>query len=215
MILLGFADDVLNLRWRHKLLLPTVASLPLLMVYYINYGGTTVIMPKFIRSVVGYSLDIGAIKKSRVNPSSIADSYDLCCCRNFLLHLHGNASSILYKCHQYSGWHQWSRSRTVVGDWLFDHCLQHGRIVGQLERALPSILAILHATVCGHNVGVVEIQQVSDIAFPLNLFSKIINYWFYFVLANYFWNKNRYKCLTLISGFKATLNHKYIRDTPT
>jgi UDP-N-acetylglucosamine--dolichyl-phosphate N-acetylglucosaminephosphotransferase len=67
MILLGFADDVLNLRWRHKLLLPTVASLPLLMVYYINYGGTTVIMPKFIRSVVGYSLDIGKESEFQVD----------------------------------------------------------------------------------------------------------------------------------------------------
>ena len=36
MLLLGFADDVLDLRWRHKLLLPTMASLPLLMVYYVT-----------------------------------------------------------------------------------------------------------------------------------------------------------------------------------
>ncbi|KAH7730359.1 Protein Y60A3A.14 [Aphelenchoides avenae] len=35
-ILLGFADDVLDLRWRHKLLFPTLSSLPLLMVYYIS-----------------------------------------------------------------------------------------------------------------------------------------------------------------------------------
>ncbi|XP_063698398.1 UDP-N-acetylglucosamine--dolichyl-phosphate N-acetylglucosaminephosphotransferase [Culicoides brevitarsis] len=59
MILLGFADDVLDLRWRHKLLLPTVASLPLLMVYYVNFGSTTVIMPNFVRKYIGFSLDIG------------------------------------------------------------------------------------------------------------------------------------------------------------
>ncbi|CAD6999938.1 unnamed protein product [Ceratitis capitata] len=59
MILLGFADDVLDLRWRHKLLLPTMATLPLLMVYYVNFNITTVIMPKFVRSLLGYSLDIG------------------------------------------------------------------------------------------------------------------------------------------------------------
>jgi UDP-N-acetylglucosamine--dolichyl-phosphate N-acetylglucosaminephosphotransferase len=29
MIFLGFADDVLNLRWRHKLILPTMVPLPL------------------------------------------------------------------------------------------------------------------------------------------------------------------------------------------
>lgn len=61
MILLGFADDVLDLRWRHKLLLPTMATLPLLMVYYVNYNSTTIIMPRFIRSILGYSLDIGNI----------------------------------------------------------------------------------------------------------------------------------------------------------
>lgn len=33
-VLLGFADDVLDLRWRHKLLFPSIASLPLLLVYY-------------------------------------------------------------------------------------------------------------------------------------------------------------------------------------
>lgn len=59
MILLGFADDVLDLRWRHKLLLPTIATLPLLMVYYVNCNSTTIIMPKFVRGLFGYSLDIG------------------------------------------------------------------------------------------------------------------------------------------------------------
>lgn len=59
MILLGFADDVLDLRWRHKLMLPTIATLPLLMVYYVNYNSTTIILPKFARSLFGTSLDIG------------------------------------------------------------------------------------------------------------------------------------------------------------
>ncbi|XP_041776435.1 UDP-N-acetylglucosamine--dolichyl-phosphate N-acetylglucosaminephosphotransferase [Anopheles merus] len=61
MILLGFADDVLNLRWRDKLYLPTVASLPLLMVYYTNFNSTTVILPKMVRPLLGHSLDIGAL----------------------------------------------------------------------------------------------------------------------------------------------------------
>lgn len=59
MVLLGFADDVLNLRWRHKLLLPTIASLPLLMVYWVNFNSTTVILPNFVRSFLGTSLNIG------------------------------------------------------------------------------------------------------------------------------------------------------------
>ncbi|KAL5280921.1 DPAGT1 family protein [Megaselia abdita] len=59
MILLGFADDVLDLRWRHKLLLPTIASLPLLMVYYVNFNSTVIIMPKLVRPWIGMSLNIG------------------------------------------------------------------------------------------------------------------------------------------------------------
>lgn len=61
MILLGFADDVLDLRWRHKLLLPTIASLPLLMVYYVNFNSTTIILPKIAQSLISApsSLDIG------------------------------------------------------------------------------------------------------------------------------------------------------------
>ena len=53
MIFLGFADDVLDLRWRHKVLLPTVASLPLLMVYLVNGGSTTIILPAPIPSLMG------------------------------------------------------------------------------------------------------------------------------------------------------------------
>lgn len=61
MIFLGFADDVLDLRWRHKLLLPTVASLPLLMVYILNFNSTTIIVPKPFRSILGYDLDLGPL----------------------------------------------------------------------------------------------------------------------------------------------------------
>lgn len=58
MLLLGFADDVLDLRWRHKLLLPTIASLPLLMVYYVNFNSTIIIVPKPLRLWLGFSLDL-------------------------------------------------------------------------------------------------------------------------------------------------------------
>ncbi|NWR67369.1 GPT acetylglucosaminephosphotransferase, partial [Bucorvus abyssinicus] len=61
MVFLGFADDVLNLRWRHKLLLPTMASLPLLMVYFTNFGNTTVVVPKPFRVLLGMHLDLGIL----------------------------------------------------------------------------------------------------------------------------------------------------------
>ena len=43
MIFLGFTDDTLELKWRYKLILPTIASLPLLVAYS---GPTAVIVPK-------------------------------------------------------------------------------------------------------------------------------------------------------------------------
>lgn len=59
MIFLGFADDVLDLKWRDKLVLPTMASLPLLMVYFVNIGITTIIVPKPVRFIFGFDLDLG------------------------------------------------------------------------------------------------------------------------------------------------------------
>jgi UDP-N-acetylglucosamine--dolichyl-phosphate N-acetylglucosaminephosphotransferase len=41
-VLLGFIDDVIDLKWRHKIIVPTVASLPLLVAYN---GPTTVVLP--------------------------------------------------------------------------------------------------------------------------------------------------------------------------
>ena len=43
MIFLGFLDDTLDLKWRYKLILPTIASLPLLMSYS---GNTAMYIPK-------------------------------------------------------------------------------------------------------------------------------------------------------------------------
>jgi len=61
MIFLGFADDVLDLKWRHKVLLPTIASLPLLMVYFATYNSTTIIVPRPMRFLLGYDLNLGVL----------------------------------------------------------------------------------------------------------------------------------------------------------
>jgi UDP-N-acetylglucosamine--dolichyl-phosphate N-acetylglucosaminephosphotransferase len=60
MTFLGFADDVLNLRWRYKLLLPTIASFPLLVAYS---GTTMVIVPEPLRVYIGRSLELGIYYK--------------------------------------------------------------------------------------------------------------------------------------------------------
>jgi UDP-N-acetylglucosamine--dolichyl-phosphate N-acetylglucosaminephosphotransferase len=61
MIFLGFADDVIDLRWRHKWALPSIAGLPLLMVYWVNYNSTTIALPQIVYTYLGIgSIDIGA-----------------------------------------------------------------------------------------------------------------------------------------------------------
>lgn len=46
--LLGITDDILDLRWRHKVLIPALASLPLLLVYYVDFGVTSIVIPRFL-----------------------------------------------------------------------------------------------------------------------------------------------------------------------
>lgn len=48
-IILGILDDLFDLRWRHKFPLPAVAAIPLLLVYYIDFGVTYVLVPNFVR----------------------------------------------------------------------------------------------------------------------------------------------------------------------
>ncbi|XP_015124136.1 UDP-N-acetylglucosamine--dolichyl-phosphate N-acetylglucosaminephosphotransferase [Diachasma alloeum] len=57
-LILGFVDDVCDLRWRDKLLLTTIVSLPLLMVYYVNCNATVIIVPKPLRSWLGLSVEL-------------------------------------------------------------------------------------------------------------------------------------------------------------
>lgn len=56
---------MLRLVWcglvRYKLVLPTLASLPLLMVYYINQGSTTIVVPRLLRAWMGGTLNIGEL----------------------------------------------------------------------------------------------------------------------------------------------------------
>ena len=49
MIFLGFMDDTLDLKWRYKLMLPTIASLPLLSTYS---GSTAMFVPKPFSSLL-------------------------------------------------------------------------------------------------------------------------------------------------------------------
>jgi len=60
MTLLGFCDDVMDLPWRYKLILPLFASLPLVMVYS---GPTCIIVPMPFRDLLGTMLELGILYK--------------------------------------------------------------------------------------------------------------------------------------------------------
>lgn len=61
MLFLGFVDDVLDIPWRVKLFLPSIAALPLLMAYA---GRTIIVIPKPLRSSLGFTeLNLGWVYK--------------------------------------------------------------------------------------------------------------------------------------------------------
>ena len=51
-VLLGFIDDVVDLRWAYKLVVPTIASFPLLVAYN---GVTDVLVPSLFKDIFGSS----------------------------------------------------------------------------------------------------------------------------------------------------------------
>ena len=59
MLFLGFVDDVLDLRWKYKLLLPLIASFPMMLVYYVTTNRTDIVVPLFLRSLIGTNIDLG------------------------------------------------------------------------------------------------------------------------------------------------------------
>jgi len=58
-VLLGFADDVLNLRWRHKLWAPAFSTIPLLAVYFTLGGQTEVLLPSCLHQ---FHFSVGGIE---------------------------------------------------------------------------------------------------------------------------------------------------------
>ncbi|KII86898.1 hypothetical protein PLICRDRAFT_43579 [Plicaturopsis crispa FD-325 SS-3] len=59
--ILGFLDDVFDIRWRHKLPVPVIGSIPLLMVYFAERGNTHVVVPLPLRSIFGTLVNLGPL----------------------------------------------------------------------------------------------------------------------------------------------------------
>ena len=58
-VILGNYDDLFDIRWRHKVLIPAIASIPMLAVYYLTYGVTHIIIPVQLERYVGNMIDLG------------------------------------------------------------------------------------------------------------------------------------------------------------
>jgi len=59
--MLGFLDDIFDIRWRHKVPIPIIASIPLLMVYYAEQGNTNVVVPIPLRAIFGPFINLGPL----------------------------------------------------------------------------------------------------------------------------------------------------------
>ncbi|SPO05844.1 probable UDP-N-acetylglucosamine:dolichyl phosphate N-acetylglucosamine-1-phosphate transferase [Cephalotrichum gorgonifer] len=59
--LLGFGDDLFDIRWRHKWWIPALASIPILVIYFIDFGVTSVVIPIPLQPYLGELFDLGAL----------------------------------------------------------------------------------------------------------------------------------------------------------
>ena len=58
-VLLGIGDDLFDIRWRHKVLIPAFASIPMLIVYFVDFGVTQVVVPVPLQPYLGDLVDLG------------------------------------------------------------------------------------------------------------------------------------------------------------
>ena len=58
-VLLGIGDDLFDIRWRHKLFIPAFASIPMLTVYFVDFGVTRIVIPTPLRPYLGELFDLG------------------------------------------------------------------------------------------------------------------------------------------------------------
>ncbi|KAH9222028.1 putative UDP-N-acetylglucosamine:dolichyl phosphate N-acetylglucosamine-1-phosphate transferase [Leptodontidium sp. 2 PMI_412] len=57
--ILGVGDDLFDIRWRHKFFIPGIASIPLLIVYFVDFGVTKIVIPTPLRPYLGGLFDLG------------------------------------------------------------------------------------------------------------------------------------------------------------
>ncbi|KAH8659105.1 glycosyl transferase family 4-domain-containing protein [Tricladium varicosporioides] len=57
--ILGIGDDLFDIRWRHKFFIPGIASIPLLIIYFVDFGVTHIVVPIPLRPYLGELLQLG------------------------------------------------------------------------------------------------------------------------------------------------------------
>ncbi|PLN76609.1 glycosyl transferase family 4-domain-containing protein [Aspergillus taichungensis] len=57
--ILGIGDDLLDIRWRHKVLIPAFGAIPMLIVYFVDFGVTHVVVPVPLQPYLGAVVDLG------------------------------------------------------------------------------------------------------------------------------------------------------------
>ncbi|KAL4979949.1 glycosyl transferase family 4-domain-containing protein [Aspergillus desertorum] len=60
-VILGLGDDLLDIRWRHKVLIPAFGAIPMLMIYFVDFGVTHVVVPVPLQPYLGPFLDLGSL----------------------------------------------------------------------------------------------------------------------------------------------------------
>lgn len=99
-MILGIGDDLLDIRWRHKILIPAFAAIPMLIVYFVDFGVTQVVVPVSLQRYLGELVDLGKLREN-FDAITRADWSRLA-----VLRLHGCYSHILPEQYQHIGRHQ-------------------------------------------------------------------------------------------------------------
>jgi UDP-N-acetylglucosamine--dolichyl-phosphate N-acetylglucosaminephosphotransferase len=69
-VLLGIGDDLFDIRWRHKVLIPAFATIPMLVVYFVDFGVTQMVVPLPLRPYLGELFDLGKYRLSASSSTS-------------------------------------------------------------------------------------------------------------------------------------------------
>jgi len=60
-VMLGIGDDLFDIRWRHKFFIPAIASIPILIVYFVDFGVTQIVIPIPLQPYLGELFQLGPL----------------------------------------------------------------------------------------------------------------------------------------------------------